>query len=221
MYRTEEAWIEAYQALDAYWLHDGKPGRPHALLTSGLHSDGFFNSKPVIADDRLLKEAAADLAELLFDAVNIWTIDRVVGPQTGATKLAEYLADAIGVRRGRECFWASPAKAETDGKKSMAFESGKPRPVSGELVLLCEDVITTGGSVSLADAATRDCGAKTMGALVALVNRSGEQTVAGKAVLPLIGRKMSTWKTNDCPLCETGSEAIRPKEGDNWKLLNA
>jgi len=30
--------------LGALWIHDGNPQRPHALLTSGNHSNGFFNA---------------------------------------------------------------------------------------------------------------------------------------------------------------------------------
>lgn len=41
---VSDLWIDRFKERDALWLHDGNVRRPHALLTSGKHSDGFFNS---------------------------------------------------------------------------------------------------------------------------------------------------------------------------------
>ena len=84
MIRTVEQWIEEYKRKNALWIHDGNRIRPHALLTSGKHSNGFFNSRLVIPDEVLLSEATSDLLELFAqqggDVEKVeggsWTSDR-------------------------------------------------------------------------------------------------------------------------------------------------
>lgn len=81
MWRNEEYWINKYRQLGALWIHDGNPKRPHALLTSGNHSSGFFNSRIVIAEDPLMREVAKDLVGLFIEnGGDIEKVDVVVGP---------------------------------------------------------------------------------------------------------------------------------------------
>jgi len=226
MKRTQDGWIEEYKRKGALWIHDGNPQRPHALLTSGKHSNGFFNSRLVIPDEVLLKDAASDLLELLSATGEAegYDIDVVVGPQTGATKLAELISDQVKFYTGEECLWASPAKNESGEKKSMVFSEKEVRNVlPGQLVLLCEDVLTTGGSVDLTANAVIKAGGITLPFLLVLVNRSGLTEVSGKKIIALIDRPMPMWAPEDCPLCKEGTkEVLRPKEPkENWERLNA
>ena len=71
MYRSTDGWTKVYQEKNALWFHDGNSKRPHALLTSGNHSNGFFNSKLVTDDNTLREEAAADLVEILLLMVEL------------------------------------------------------------------------------------------------------------------------------------------------------
>lgn len=213
-------WVKAYQKNEAYWLHDGNPKRPHALLTSGLHSNGFFNSQKIIPIDELMRAAAKDFHQLVIRAgVDLDEVDFVVGPQTGATRLAEVICDDIRKFTGGSCLWASPAKSEKDGAKSMVFEPLDLARLDETKVLLCEDVLTTGGSVELAAKAVEAAGGELLPYVLVLVNRSGLQEVGGREVIALIDEPMPMWTPEECPLCAQGSEAVRPKE--NWALLNA
>ena len=225
MLRTADSWIKQYQQKDALWFHDGNPKRPHPLLTSGMHSNGFFNSRLIISDEVLLHLAASDLTEMC----PIWEIDLdeikgVVGPQTGATKLAEFVSYQVMAYTGKPCFWMSPAKNEVDGVKSMIFNHEELDLLPGQTVLLCEDVITTGDSVDLAADAVLRAGGFVLPAIVALVNRSGLEMVSGKTIIALINHPMPIWTPEDCKehhLCSLGSEAIRPKGPPEWARLNA
>jgi orotate phosphoribosyltransferase len=222
MWRTSDEWIEAYKTKGALWIHDGNPKRPHALLTSGNHSDGFFNSKLVTEDPFLLQEASADLVELLVqNCLDLELVDRVVGPATGATKLAEEgVAPEIGKKRGRPCLSAYTEKdTDKDGKKRMIFINTSIR--DGETVLLCEDVRTTGESVGLTAQAVINAGGTILPYVALLVNRSGEQNSHGVDFIALINRHMQSWRPEECPLCPKGSEAIRPEGTENWQRLNA
>lgn len=220
MLRTADGWIIEYQQRDALWIHDGNPKRPHALLTSGKHSNGFFNSRLVIPDEVLLRDAASDLLELFVQqGGDVSKVQVVVGPQTGATKLAELVSNRVTALTRGECFWASPAKNESEEQKSMAFNDEDLGLLPGQSVLLCEDVLTTGGSVDLAAIAVTNVGGIVLPFILVLVNRSGLTEASGKKIVALIDRPMPMWTPDECPLCEKGSKAVRPK--DNWPRLNA
>ena len=218
MSRTQDDWIAEYQAKNALWIHDGNLKRPHALLTSGMHSNGFFNSRLVIPDETLLREAAHDLLELLMrHSGSISQAQGVVGPQTGATKLAEFMSDDIRSITGSSCFWASPAKK--GDKTAMIFNDEERLLLPKKTVLLCEDVLTTGGSVDLTARAVSDAQGNVLPFILVLVNRSGLEFAGGKKVVALINRPMPMWVPEECPLCKKRSVAVHPK--DNWNLLNA
>jgi len=221
MIRTTEDWIREYQLKDALWIHDGNPKSPHALLTSGKHSNGFFNSRLVIPDEPLLHDAAFDLLELLGNSGEVEgrDVDIVIGPQTGATKLAELISGQVPDCTGYPCHWASPAKNEQGGQKSIVFSNEDLRLLPRRSVLLCEDVLTTGGSVDLTATAVTSAGGIVLPFILVLVNRSGLTEASGKKIIALIDRPMPMWTPDECPLCRMGSEALRPK--DNWARLNA
>ncbi|MEK7630726.1 MAG: phosphoribosyltransferase family protein [Patescibacteria group bacterium] len=214
-------WIKKYQEKQAFWLHDSNPRRPHALLTSGKHSGGYFNSKLVTEDATLLGEASRDLVDQLLQdsSFDINDIDRVVGPQTGATRLAESIATEVTIKRGRLCAWASPAKAGEGEHKTMVFTDTKVG--LGEKVLLVEDVLNTGGSIRLTAQAVEVAGGSVLPYTAVLVNRSGFNEVDGRKIISLINHSMPIWVPEKCPLCKVGSEAIRPKGIESWQQLNA
>lgn len=215
---VEQRWIDEYTRMDALWIHDGNPKRPHALLRSQNHSNGFFNSRPVIANEELLREAARDLIEKLkqidFDFTDV---DRVVGPQTGATKLAEVLSEEIAAVRGYPCAWASPEKQGEGDERRMVFTDTTVLP--GERILSADDVLTTGGSVGLVEYAVEQEKASVLSLTLALVNRSPHTHINGKPVIALINKSMPMWPPEECPLCKQGSDALPAK--DNWDKLSS
>lgn len=228
MFRSEDGWIESYREKNAFWMHDGNPKRPHALLTSGLHSNGFFNSKPVIADTLLMYASVADLLQSFErQGGDFREVQVVVGPQTGATKMAQAARRLVNAVTDLECFCASPEKGEQEGRKMMVFIEDEIRIVFQRRSLLCEDVLTTGGSVELTTQAIERADGLVLPFVLTLVNRSGLTEVGGRKIISLINRHMPTWTPEECPLCPQGSEAIRPKDpvenlaGEkNWDRLN-
>lgn len=216
----QAGWMQKYTEKEALWIHGGNPSCPHARLTSGLHSNGFFNSRLVIPDDELMRCAASDLRELyLKHGGNISEADGIVGPQTGATKLAEFLSLEFSACPRPACFFASPEKHEEGGVKSMVFETADRSKLKNQHILLCEDVLTTGGSIGLTVNAIVESGGKVLPYILVLVNRSGLTEIDGRQIVALINHPMPMWNPEDCPLCKEGSEAIPPK--GNWDKLTA
>lgn len=225
---SQQRWIDEYARRGAYWRHDGNPKRPHACLTEGGHSSGFFNSKPIIAEDSLLEECAAELVDMMqIHGLNIAHVDCVIGPQTGATKLAEFISARIGTLRGHECAYFSPVKIGVGAEKQLAYTAAELLSMHGDRTLFCDDVGTTFSSMRKAADPVMDT-VEILPFCTVLVNRSSPQQVAvqlGRTPRvfceALITVEMPIWTPRECPLCKMGSEAIRPKEGDNWQRLTA
>lgn len=215
-------WIECFSKKGALWIHDDNPKRPHALLTSGKHSSGFFNSEFVIEDVETLAEASGDLIQRLLSVSPSLPVHRIMGPAMGAIALAFAVADAYyhfsAVEDG--ITWGYFVKEGEGAEKRMTIPRANIK--EGDNILLTEDVITTAGSLALAEKAVLERGANVLPYILALVNRSGLETVLdGKRIIALINHPMPMWAPEACPLCAAGSEAIRPKGTENWVRLNA
>ncbi|MDQ5928017.1 MAG: orotate phosphoribosyltransferase [Patescibacteria group bacterium] len=219
--RNSEDWIRIYKEREALWIHDGNPRREHALLSSGLHSGGFFNSELVMDDPCLLDDACQALLErLLEEGFDINDVHRVVGPAMGAITIAHDLARRIGRRRGRPCLRGYTEKMEGEAPdKVMVFKRTSIR--AGEMILPVEDVITTGGSISATITAIAVGCAWATPFVATLVNRSGRTKFGDQKIVALIDRPMPTWTPDMCPLCKEGSKAIKPKGSESWARLNA
>ncbi len=220
----EEDWVKIYEDRGALWLHGGNPKMPHALLSGGDHSNGFFNSGIIAEDPFLLASAADQLREQLFmEGVDLDLVNRVVGPAMGAITWAHSMAERITAYRqgpnAKPCLFAYTVKKEEWGRKWMEFD--RTKVLLGESVLLVEDVLTSGASAMKAAAAVEKVGGIVLPYFIVLVNRSFEKEVDGKKIISLIHKPMTNWKSDECLLCKEGSEAIRPKEAGNWARLNA
>ncbi len=224
MLLTQDEWIDTYRKCDAIWFHGGNPRQPHALLTSGKHSDGFFNSELVLENPVLIDWACKDLFEKFCavrdDRTAAPFVDRIVGPAMGAITLAHHMALVFSQNRANTtpCLRSYVEKDETAEGKIMAFKRTSIKP--SDLAVVFEDVFTTGGSIGLTIDAIIRADARVYDKVLVLVNRSGQDTYQGRQIVSLIHREMKTWDSEECPLCKRGSEAIRPKALDNWQRLN-
>ena len=213
---SEEGWIHTFIERRAFWIHNSDPQAPHAILTSGKHSPGFFNSELVMEDPALLDVATYCLAEKLLKQPKFTAVDCASGPAMGAITVGHDVARHLSQLQGKPCLRVYAEKSEKDGRSVMVFNRTRPRP--GSHVLMVEDVITTGTSVkSMSDAIVQEK-AIVLPFILALVNRSGCEYVGGRTVISLINRNLPIWDPEDCLLCKGGSEALRPK-GDNWSRL--
>jgi len=220
MSQLRDDWVSRYADRGALWFHDGNTVRPHALLTSGKHSSGFFNSERVMEDPLLLDRACNNLLYLLKQGgFDLEVVDRVAGPALGAITPAHDLARHIGFARDRPCLRAYAEKDPERGPKAMVFKRTAIRP--GEQILLVEDVLTTGVSTEETAMAVVRAGGIVMPFVGVLVNRSGLTEVGDKQIVALIDHPMPMWKAEECPLCKQGSEPLRPKGAENWARLNA
>ena len=202
-------WQKTFQEHGAIWIHSGDAKKPHALLTSGLHSDGFVNCTLVTQHAALLQNIVSGLEGLAMKLPSS-QVDWVIGSAFGAVTLSYAIAAQLRAKAGF-------TEKNGDGMKLSRFEIGP-----NEKVLVVEDTISTGGSTLKTIEALGKAGVKPENILpmiICLVNRSGSDTLAGRELRPLIKTEIHTWKAEECPLCKAGSQAVRPKS--HWKDLTA
>lgn len=230
--RTREWWVSRLKLARAIWQHPASLTsqwrsteyvQPHAVLTSGLHTDVMFNCS-------LLGEGTVYLAYAVEDLTRAYlTLNQnaggslptvVVGPATGATLLAREIAKEIWERNPGTSVvsWLSPRKARKGNKGRFVFGSGRA-PRSRDLVLPCDDVITTGSSVKQVIQLCVEGGATVLPYVLCFVNRSGSDFLDGRRILSLIDwTEGTTWDAASCPLCRQGSVTLRdPKR--QWDSL--
>lgn len=198
-------WKKTFEDYGAIWIHNGSPNQPHALLTSGLHSDGFVNCTLVTQHPTILQSAVSEgLKDQLSDINAEW----VIGSAFGAITLAYAIAYQIGARAGF---------TEKDGEqmKLSRFEI----PLDGR-VLVVEDTISTGGSTKKTIEGIKASGvedSRILPYIVSLVNRSGKDELDGRKIRALLTLNIHAWTPAQCPLCKMGSQPVRPK--GNWQAL--
>jgi orotate phosphoribosyltransferase len=213
MFKTEDGWKLKFRKLGAFWVHSGNMTEPHALLTGGKHSSGLFNGNKVIQYPSLLKIVCSDLLEKAgVKNANIRTLpfSSVFGIASGSSDMSLEIGRQLGVRSG----FVSKAVGEK-GKKKMIL--GRFSVKKNEIVLLVDDVFTTGGSLELAISALESAGAVVFNTILVITNRSSNSTQIMESgekqrnIISLVESPMPIWTENECPLCKQGSKAIRLK----------
>jgi len=186
----------------------------HFILSSGNHSANYLQSAKVLEDPKTAEFLANALAKQI-KASNI-NIDTVCAPALGGVIAGYELARALGVR--------SIFVERKNGKMELrrGFEV-KPE----ENILICEDIITTGGSALEAANIIESLGANVIG-FAALANRgfckreNSSNTQKPECKLPinkpffaLADFEFEIFEPSKCPLCESGSIAIKPGSRGN------
>ncbi len=190
--------------LDAEALLDG-----HFLLASGNHSKRYLQSAKVLEDPKRAELICNALAKMI-KASDI-KIDTVCAPALGGVLAGYELARSLGVRS------IFVEKKEGGMELRRGFKIHK-----GENILICEDIITTGGSAMKAALAIEALGAKVV-AFASLANRGfckrEGSTLEAKAECKLSSSvpffalddfTFEMYHPTECPLCKEGSTAIKP-----------
>src|SRR4029077_7924781 len=132
----------------------------HFKLTSGLHSDSYLQCAQLLQYACDADRLGAELARRFRDPSQEKPITAVVAPALGGIVLGYVIARPFGAR--------SIFAERVDGK--FVFRRGFAL-VTGEHVLVAEDVLTTGGSVRELIALVEQAGARVAG-IASLADRS-------------------------------------------------
>jgi orotate phosphoribosyltransferase len=168
--------------------------RGHFRLTSGLHSDVYLQSALVLQ----YPEHAAALGAALAAPFRADGVQTVLAPAIGGILVAHEVARALG---GRALF------TEREGG-AMRLRRGFAL-AAGERCLVVEDVITTGGSTREVVQCVEEHGGTVVG-VGSLIDRSGGAAAFKTKRSALATVTATTWQPDECPLCQSGSQAIKP-----------
>lgn len=168
----------------------------HFLLSSGLHSDRYFQCARFLQHPELAAKAAQTLAKTLTKLEP----QLVIGPAMGAVTFSYEVGRALGLR----AFWTE----RVDG--IMAVRRGF-RIEPGERVVVVEDVLTTGGSAREVVRVIEEHGGKVVAA-ASLVNRSGGNPFddLGIPLVALADVQAKSWNPKECPMCAAGEPVVKP-----------
>ena len=200
--------------LESVYKEAGAYLEGHFLLSSGNHSQFYLQSAKILENPALAGKLADELFSVIKNAgINF---ESVCSPALGGILAGYELA-----RAGNKRFIFTE---RVDGQMTLrrGFEVKK-----GEKFIICEDVITTGGSAVESTKIIESLGGEVVG-YAALASRGfckmvgGLENPAPNAKLPsdkpffALGEfGFAMFTPDECPLCKSGSKAIKPGSRGN------
>ena len=200
--------------LESVYKEAGAYLEGHFLLSSGNHSQFYLQNAKVLEDPALAGKLANELFSVIKNAGI--SFESVCSPALGGILAGYELA-----RAGNKRFIFTE---RVDGQMTLrrGFEVKK-----GEKFIICEDVITTGGSAVESAKIIESLGGEVVG-YAALASRGfckmvgGLENPAPNAKLPsdkpffALGEfGFAMFTPDECPLCKSGSKAIKPGSRGN------
>ncbi len=175
-------------------LHQG-----HFKLSSGLHSDTYFQCAKVLQFPDLARGLGSAMADR-FDAPGF---DLVVSPAMGGILIGHEVARALGRR------FIFTERVDNIMTIRRGFEIQQ-----GEKVLIAEDVVTRGTSVCEVVKVVEDAGGVVAG-LTSIVDRTGGDADLPLSLEALARVTVATYDPDDCPLCRDGIPVVKPGSRGN------
>ena len=168
----------------------------HFLLSSGLHSDTYFQSALILQHPDVAGRLAHALGMQITETVK--NFDLVVSPALGGIVIGQEIGRALGCR--------AIFCERVDG--ALAMRRGftiAPK----ERCLVVEDVITTGLSTREVIEVVKANGGE-IAAVASLVDRSAGKVDFGVPRFSLLSLEVKSYKPEECPLCKQGTPAVKP-----------
>ncbi|MBZ7956005.1 orotate phosphoribosyltransferase [Campylobacter molothri] len=186
----------------------------HFLLSSGKHSQFYLQSAKVLEDPALAEKLCKELAKIIFE--NSIEFDSICSPALGGILAGYELARASNKR----FIFTERVNKEMTLRRGFAVKKG-------EKFIICEDIITTGGSALESAKIIENLGGIVVG-FAALANRGfcavknlntqAKDNAKLPSNIPLFTLGNFDFEIYDgekCPLCQKGSKAIKPGSRGN------
>jgi orotate phosphoribosyltransferase len=166
----------------------------HFLLTSGRHSNLYFQCAKVLQ----YPEYTEQLCSIIAGHFRSTEIETVISPAMGGIIVGQEVARLLNKRS---------IFAEREDK-SLTLRRGFTLS-EGEKVLVCEDVVTTGGSVFETIEIVKKYNAIPVG-VGYIVDRSNGKVDFGIPQVSTMKMNVISYLPEECPLCKEGIPAVKP-----------
>jgi len=164
----------------------------HFLLTSGRHSDKYFQCAKVLQ----YPEYTSQVCSVLSEFFSKLEIDTVIAPAMGGIIVGYEVARQLGKR---SIFTERENNIMTLRRGFSLSENEK--------VLVCEDVVTTGGSVFEVIEIVKSFKAKVIG-VGSIVDRSNGKVDFGFPFISSLKLDVISFTADECPLCKENKIAL-------------
>lgn len=166
----------------------------HFLLASGLHSPVYWEKFRVLQYPHYTEK----LCRLIVEHFKKDKVQLVAGPTTGGIILAFEVARQLGVKG---------IFAEKEGEERVFRRGFTINP--DDRVLIVDDVLTTGSSITEVIEAVNKLGGIIIGVGV-LVDRAEQKKEFGVPFFSCLRAATPTYTPAECPLCAAGIPLVKP-----------
>ena len=166
----------------------------HFCLTSGLHSDTYFQCAKLYQYPPVVKTLAQELAKKLKGL----EFDTVVSPAIGAIIFGYEVAAATDKRN----LFVERKDGQMQLRRGYILKKG-------ERVLIIEDVITTARTIFETIDALKEFEVEVAG-VACIVDRSAGKLKDKLNITSLLQVEPVTYTPEECPLCKLGIEITKP-----------
>jgi orotate phosphoribosyltransferase len=170
----------------------------HFKLTSGLHSDSYLQCALLFQYGCDADRFGAELAKKFKDPTREKPITAVVSPAVGGIVLGYTIARALNAR----AMFAERVEGKMTLRRGFAI-------MPDENVLIAEDVMTTGGSVTEIASLVATLGGNVVG-FAAVADRSERELKLPAPTHALLRLPLVTYAPDNCPLCSQGIALVKP-----------
>jgi len=184
---TEKTILEAFEKSNALL-------KGHFLLTSGRHSNVYFQCAKVLQFPKYVEM----LCSLIADNFRNFEIDTVIAPAIGGLVVGQEVARQLNKRF---------IFAEREDKKLLLRRGFTIE--ENEKLLICEDVVTTGGSVFEVIDIVKSNDAQVAGVGI-FVDRSNGKVNFGYPQYSTFKMEVISYLPEDCPLCKENIPVVKP-----------
>ena len=166
----------------------------HFCLTSGLHSDTYFQCAKLYQYPDVVEKLACELAKKLENV----EFDTIVAPAIGAVIFGYEVAKQAKKRN----LFVERKDNEMQLRRGYTLKKG-------EKVVIIEDVITTARTIFETMEAIKEFDCEVVG-VGCIVDRTQGKMEDKFKIHSLLQSSPVTYDPSDCPLCKAGIELVKP-----------
>ncbi len=166
----------------------------HFLLTSGKHSNVYFQCAKVLQYPKFTEKICKKIADYFKE----YRIETVIAPAIGGIIVGQEVARQLNAR----FIFAEREDGNLTLRRGFSINRN-------EKILICEDVVTTGGSVFEVLNIAKKFNANVLG-VGFIVDRSNGKVNFGVSQYSAFSIDAKSFLPEECPFCKQNVEIVKP-----------